>query len=161
MKRSVGKAINAGRSRLSNSSSRDLPYRFMTRPFRSATSAAMCSFISSSEKHVTFLSRARIHRCSIKTPPSTFDLRPSTFDLRPSTFDLRPSTFDLRPSTFDLCLVAWLHRHIANSSSAAGSPFEWDTYSRIIVACAEAGGEDAGRLLAVGMARSSCDVIAG
>ena len=43
-------------------SRRDLSYRFITRLFRSVTSRAMCSFISSIEKHVMLRSRARIQR---------------------------------------------------------------------------------------------------
>ena len=34
----------------------------------------MCSFISSIEKQVMLRSRARIQRCAISTPPSTFAL---------------------------------------------------------------------------------------
>lgn len=55
-------------------SSRDLPYRFITRLLRLATSRAMYSFISSSEKHVMLRRRARIQRWAISIPPSTFAL---------------------------------------------------------------------------------------
>jgi hypothetical protein len=67
-------AASSGRSSSSNSWRRDLPYRFITRPLRSATSTAMYSLISSSEKHVMLRSLARIQRCAISTPPSTFAL---------------------------------------------------------------------------------------